>query len=254
MKLNKLLFSIGFLLSVVAILIFLLVTKYSPTQKKVVKNTAAVMVDYRTRSDNEKISYREAQIRNFYDFPDQFPKTVIDGKTLYLVGYSWSIGGIYNRKNTAYQGLGGVIVFEEVTERKYNLIWESRESMDHAEGDYSHFHDINNDGIPEIVVTDVTGTASTTSIYVYAWRQDTFQLITPAERTIVPNGEVMETKVGGYFKDLDNDQIDEIIDGYRDEDKLLLRERIYKFHKESGLYTFWKETSKPIEPIQPEAY
>ena len=198
------------------------------------------------RAYQEHISYREAAIRNFYDFPDEnLRRTVIDGKAFILVSYDETgVGRIPNRKDI-FANAGGIIVFEKTKEGKYDLFWESKEAIVHAG---SGFQDITNDGIPEIVVYDSPGASgSTTSFNVYAWRDNTFKLITPLSLDSTPTHR--DTGIGGdngetYMEDIDGDKIQEIVDGYID-DKNILHQRIFKYNGKE--YYLWKEKTEPAK-------
>ncbi len=192
------------------------------------------------RSREEHTTIREAAINTFYDFPDDFPKAVIEGRTFVLVGYDEG-----HDPNTGSVTRGGVLIFEKTSEGKFNLFWESKEYIVHGEGSYSRFQDLTNDDIPEIVVEDSPGaTGRTTTFLVYAWQDGTFKLVTPSQRSRVPNSTLFYTKIGGdnaetYIKDIDNDKVMEIIGGYISDTDHMLHQEIYKWNGKE--YYLWKK-------------
>ncbi len=234
-------------IALIIIAIFLFVGIAQRREENAARNGEKKMPYYGAIADGKHISYRDALIEVFHDFPDKFPHTMIDGKALYLVGYPEGGGEYYIRKvGIPYQDWGGVIVFEQAGKDTFNLLWESNEAITRGNGDYSRFQDINNDGIDEIIITDITGTSSTTSILIYMWQDNTFKIVTPTEK-IGKNTFTSIAADSAYLKDLDNDKIDEIIDEYRDDEKKILHQRIYKFNKETGLYSLWKQTAEPVK-------
>ncbi|MBI3631042.1 MAG: hypothetical protein HY221_01780 [Candidatus Sungbacteria bacterium] len=193
-------------------------------------------IPYQARAEQEYITNREAAIRDFYDFSDDplFKRAIIDGRKFFLVGYDHGY-----LPSTDTPTWGGVLIFEQTSEGKFNLFWESsKEYIVHAEGGYSRFQDLTNDGIPEIVVQDIPGASGSNIAYtIYTWRDKTFKVMIPTE----PFGKGTATKVGGQIKDIDGDKIMEIIDGYIDE-KNMLHQEIYKYNGTE--YYLWKKEIK----------
>ncbi len=197
--------------------------------------------------EKEELSNREIAIQDAMEHPDKLRTTKINGETYLLTGYSetYRLDGSLNNKPGRM--FGGILVFKLVNNQPV-LFWESE---DYIDSPYVSFLDIDNDGIDEIVwAGDLGVTGRSGAFYVYKFTSDKFKIITPIE---IQESTVSSIKIKygwtilvgdaelAYIRDIDDDKIQEIAVGYRDENEKALV-FIYKFNGTE--YYLWKEVAE----------
>lgn len=229
-------FKISIIILLFVILFFFLYTYFS-TRKN---------IDVHTVPDRQKgpnFETRNNAINLTVKNLDVLPKKEIKGDTYFL---AWYQERKFQDNNNTYKPAGFVVF--KLENRQPVLFWESKEEMNN--NGRPRFQDIDNDNLDEIVWEgDLSVTGSNNSFYVYKFVNNNLKLITPIKTLegVTPNGLQFKsffTLLSGdndltYMKDIDGDNIQEIIVGYRDEKEEIVS-KIYKFNDTE--YFLWKET------------
>lgn len=177
---------------------------------------------------------------------DQFALTKDGSKDYTVVFYQPNYRDKDVRKE---ERKGGIIVFK-ITNKKPVIFWEIGNLVDLTRP-LIETRDINNDGRVEITADWSDGTID--NLFIYSWTGNEFKLISP---TTIVKWSDSTTSIGYIFvvrrgdiqiKDIDNDNIDEIIiSGGTTRDEIgneipVEEKRIYKWDVIKQEYFLWKE-------------
>ena len=194
---------------------------------------------YRDRAEAEGISPREAQIKNYLEFPETFPSGQFDGRTFSLVVFGNSHGRykVRNFEGQRNSSRPGIMVFEGD-----NRIWEDKDEyhFDAISVNDVYLRDLTGDNIPEIIGIDSGGgNRPGCTMSAYRWDgEDSFDPIIPLpdEGYIEPCSSEKYGDSGGA-RDIDGDGVFELI--------TYVEERIYP-EADYGTPLYYERESKKL--------
>jgi len=182
------------------------------------------------------LSYRQISINRLLENPEPYDSAIISNRKFFMTTYRPG-GKIDNHTEFPY-ARGGVILFEEKN-GNLGFFWESKEFIS---DDIARFEDVNNDGIDEIIVSEIGSTGQNLGFWIYAWQNNVFRLITPTKEVTTSLGTFRLSVLGGdisktRIEDIDGDNVFEIIIVWQA--GKIEWQRIYKWNGEK--YYLWEE-------------
>ncbi|MEO8637830.1 MAG: hypothetical protein ABI430_02935 [Candidatus Taylorbacteria bacterium] len=195
------------------------------------------------------------------DYP-RFSLTKDGPKNLIITYYLINLKNLHSEDMNLRRHSEGILVFEEKTPGEIKLIWESADEFTDPRVKVG-VYDLTADGVNELIAlldNDQGG-----AMLVYKWNGDGFDLITPYDEHIRPDGKVSPSLAFGAdsgmtkIYDVDKDGIPEIVFPFDirlnwDESTLNFNYRkVYRAYKWDGSkYYLWKEQKQSFTPSTTE--